>query len=433
MKPTVAVVGAGVAGLGAALLLARRGAHVDLYERSPHAGGLLEPVEFLGVAYDRGSHRVHEDAHPLLIELTRATGWALTPRRGVLVLGDRHLAYPPAPIAFARALGLRDGAALALGWLRSPARLHPWTLTHEDDHDEGFEDFVRARAGDAAYERFYRPYAEKVWGLAAHEVSRTVARQRLSTSSPLAALMGAMIPRARRFLYPRHGMASLIEHLHAECLRAGVSVHLSRSFDALSPPHTPVIYTGHLGALADAPALTHRGLYLLHLALPRGSLDATDTWYTPESRFWFGRVSQPARFSAALTDTRHDVLCVEIPEGRWGPSRDFLADLATVSAQLRDAKITPRGARVLDARQTFVPCVYPLYRRGWVRDWRAALERVRAMKTVFPAGRQGLFLHCNLDHALHVAAEAVDHVLAGGDSSAWIDRAPSWLGLRVRD
>lgn len=433
MKPTVSVVGAGVAGLGASLLLARRGARVDLYERSPHPGGLLEPVDFMGVAYDRGSHRVHEDAHPLLIELTRATGWSLTPRRGVLVLGDRHLAYPPEPLAFARALGLRDGAALALDWLRSPARLRSWEHVRTPIDDEGFEDCVRAQAGDAAYERFYRPYAEKVWGLDARDVSRTVARQRLSTSSPLAALLGAMAARARRFLYPRHGMASLIDHLLAECQRAGVRVHLSHAFDASSLPLTPVVYTGHLGTLADVPTLTHRGLYLLHLALPRGSLDETDTWYTPEARFWFGRVSQPARFSASLRDARHDVLCVEIPEGRWGPERDFLADLATITGQLRDAKIIPQGAHALDAKQTFVARVYPLYRRGWVRDWSAALERVRAMETVFPVGRQGLFLHCNLDHALHIAAEAVDHVLAGETSSAWIDRAPGWLGLRVRD
>ena len=41
-----------------------------------------------------------------------------------------------------------------------------------------------ARVGGPAYEAFYRPYAEKVWGIDPTELSQTVAKKRLSTTAP---------------------------------------------------------------------------------------------------------------------------------------------------------------------------------------------------------------------------------------------------------
>jgi hypothetical protein len=52
---------------------------------------------------------------------------------------------------------------------------------------------------------------------------------------------------------------------------------------------------------------------------------------------------------------------------------------------------------------------------------------------VLPIGRQGLFLHCNIDHCIEVAHEAVRHLLEGGDARTWTARASRFLDVRVRD
>lgn len=424
----VAVVGAGVAGLAAALALRARGVACEVFEASRHAGGLLAPVSFRGLPCDRGSHRVHDDAWRTLPAEVRSLAWDRVPRRGVLVLGDRHAPYPIAPIGFARAIGLRGLAAMALGIVaaRRPSE------RGDDAPDEGFEDFVAARVGRAAYERFYRPYAEKVWGLDPRDLSRTVARQRLSSASPLRALVDGRAP--QRFWYPRHGMASLVEALLAACAREGVPVRFEAPVtERASLDADRVIYTAPLGELAGEPRLTHRGLYLVHLALAPGSLGDADTWYVPDARYWFGRASQPARFSAALATPGEEVLAVEIPEGRWGDAVDFTARADELLAQLRDAGIVRGRCAPTAVQQTFVRGVYPLYRRGWREVWRAAMGTVRAMGDVLPAGRQGLFLHCNLDHAVATGRDAAKHLADGGGAGAWVDGCARYLDLRVRD
>ncbi len=90
----VLVVGAGITGLSAAWMLRRAGYSVEVRDKAADAGGLLAPVEFRGLPCDRGSHRIHPQAHPLLLELTQSANWERRPRRGVLVLGGRHMAYP---------------------------------------------------------------------------------------------------------------------------------------------------------------------------------------------------------------------------------------------------------------------------------------------------------------------------------------------------
>jgi hypothetical protein len=193
------------------------------------------------------------------------------------------------------------------------------------------------------------------------------------------------------------------------------------------------MFSGHLTDLVPTSGLSHRGLYLLHLAFPAGHLAQTDTWYAPEAKYWFGRVSQPAQFSSTLQAPGQDILAVEIPQGRWGAEHDFLASLDEVVAQLVDAGVLNSHIESTDARQTYVPRVYPLYRRGWFVRWQQALEGLAHRGPIFPIGRQGLFLHCNMDHCVHIADEAVRHLQAGGTPQEWATRCTDFLDLRVRD
>jgi len=182
------VVGAGMAGLSAALMLARAGQEVRVLERGEEVGGLASRHVFRGVECDLGSHRLNREAidHPLFDEMGQRVGFLDRPRSGVLVLQNRRIDYPPSVAGLMRGLGARQAAQFALSvLLRKPmARWESDRVSMYSDGDIGFESFVKQRVGRAAFESFYRPYVEKVWGLPAKDISQTVAKSRVSTASP---------------------------------------------------------------------------------------------------------------------------------------------------------------------------------------------------------------------------------------------------------
>ena len=178
MPPTL-VIGSGISGLSAAILLARAQKKVHVWEASREHGGMLAPVVFQGVMCDRGSHRVHPESHPLLRSLTEREEWLERPRKGSLILGGRQIPYPPSPKSFLQGLGLKRSLSMAWGLLTRPNRLRSFRSWEKDRSripykDEGFESFVVQRVGHAAYSGFYRPYVEKVWGLPPCDISQTV-------------------------------------------------------------------------------------------------------------------------------------------------------------------------------------------------------------------------------------------------------------------
>lgn len=442
------VVGAGITGLSAALLLARRGVDVEVWEAGEQPGGLLEPVDFQGLECDRGSHRVHPESHPLLRELTDDEQWEERPRNGKLVLNGRHIPYPIDPFSFLRGLGFEAALDMGLGWLTRPGvfdRFLNWEDARQKTpvDDKGFEQFIVERVGESAYQRFYRPYVEKVWGQDPDSISQSVAKQRVSTSNPLKSILKSIGLEDETFLYPRRGMAGLTESLSVQLAEEGVEIQYGRRYErqrdgngesAAPNGHDAVLYSGYLPDLVPDSELDHRGLYLLHLAFPEGSVNQTiDTWYVPEPDYWFGRVSQPENFSPDLSNDSESLICVEIPEGRWGRGHDFIDRIDEVVEQLADAGILVDEHEPEDARQTFLPRVYPNYVRNWYDEWESTLESVREMGDILPIGRQGLFLHCNMDHCVSIAADAVDHLLEEGSPDGWFDQCTDYLDLRVRD
>ena len=72
MSSRVVILGAGPAGLGAALGLARRGFTVDVLEQAAQVGGNAGSFELAGLRVDFGSHRLHPATAPEVFAEIRA-------------------------------------------------------------------------------------------------------------------------------------------------------------------------------------------------------------------------------------------------------------------------------------------------------------------------------------------------------------------------
>ena len=166
----VAVIGAGLAGLGAALHLIRAGVPVRLYEASDRVGGQVVTDRVDGYLLDRG-FQVHNTAYPeprrLLDEAALGFGEFV---RGAYLAepGRRHLVADPRsrPLAVGSVLSAPLGS---LGDRIALARLAGSVLTQSVSclvakPETTTYDYLRGHGlSDAAIDRFLRPFLSGVF------------------------------------------------------------------------------------------------------------------------------------------------------------------------------------------------------------------------------------------------------------------------------
>ena len=446
------MLGAGPAGLGAAYRAAAAGHRVTLLERAAFVGGAAASREVAGVRVDLGSHRLHPSIEPrILAELRTLLGDDLQvrPRHGRIRLGGRWIAFPLRPLDLLRRLppGMAAGALrdAALGPLRRPRA-------------DTFSEVLLAALGSTLCERFYFPYARKVWGVDPAELSGEQARRRVGARSP-----GRMVARAlargsrgkRSFLYPRRGYGQIWEALADAGVRAGVDLVLGTSATtlSLSPAGAvaglsdgrtiaarrvwstiPLTALARMAspaappdALAAADALRFRAMTLAYLVVERPRYTEFDAHYLPAGATPVTRISEPKNYRDGDDPPGHTVLCAEIPceagDPIWEASADELGRI--VAGGLVEAGLPhPRPAEVEVRR---VPNAYPVLRAGFEGPLAALDGWAAAQPSLLTLGRQGLFVHDNAHHALAMAWAAADCLGRDGSFDAL-----GWAAARER-
>jgi protoporphyrinogen oxidase len=442
------IIGAGPAGLTAALRAASRGHQVRVLERAVHAGGMARSIEVGGQRVDLGSHRLHPSTPPHLLAVIRSLlgdDLQVRPRRGRLLLRGRWLAFPLRAADIVRRMP--PGFALAAGF---DAITGPFRHAREDT----FAEVVRERFGPAVLREFYGPYAQKLWGLPASELAGELARRRIAAAGAGAIarkIARAARPEGRTFLYPRLGYGQIVERLADAAVAAGaaielgaritqvdarpdgVSVSLSDARGDRSVGAERVLWTAPLTGLVDvsrhAPArvvqaassLWHRAMVLVYLVLDQPRYTEFDAHYLPDAALAVARLSEPKNYRDGPDPRDRTVLCAEIPcaegDGTWTADAGRLAGM--VVETLAAAGLPP--ARPIDVAVHRLPRVYPVYGRetgvalAAVDAWARSLSRV----TVF--GRQGSFVADNLHHVMAMGWDAASAIGPDGtwDVAAW--------------
>ncbi|MEX2255668.1 MAG: FAD-dependent oxidoreductase [Acidimicrobiia bacterium] len=447
----VAVLGAGPAGLGAALLLARRGRSVTVFERAPAPGGLAASFEVAGVRVDHGSHRLHPSCPPeILAELRTALGGDLQLRRrhGRIRLGGRWVAFPPRIADLARrlppGLTLRLARDAALGPVRRPRA-------------DTFAEVVRAGLGPTMLDEFYAPYVEKIWGTSPDELSGELARRRVGASSPSALLARVVRPseRARRgsFFYPRRGFGQIPDALAARAVEEGAALALGAEVTRVELGDAVTVHAGGravsarqvwstlplplLARLAEAPPdvlaaserLEYRAMTLVYLAFARTQITPFDAHYFPRPEIVASRVSEPKRYRDGVGSDPADVtvLCAEVPcalgDAVWSAGDHELAGRLVGELDAQGMTV-PAPIEVVVRR---VAHAYPVYTAGF-EDALATVDTwALAQPALLSLGRQGLFAHDNTHHALATAWAAAEALTDEGPVDA-----ERWAAARAR-
>lgn len=449
------VLGAGPAGIGATQRAARRGHRVTVLDRGEAAGGTSGSYEVAGIRVDHGSHRLHRSIEPrILAELQRLLGddLQLRERRGRIRLADRWLAFPLRPADLVR--NLPPGFAARALWdtVTSPLR---------EPAADTFAEVVRTRLGPTMLDRFYGPYAAKLWGLPPQQLAGEQARRRISADSPtklVRRVLAGTDPEARMFRYPRRGFGQVWEALAEDAVAAGADVRLRTEVTGISEGADALVVETDRGTfrapqvfstlplpvlarmwspappddvVAAARALQSRAMVLVHLVVDGAPWTPFDAHYLPEAWTPVTRISEPRNYRDDPAEpSDRTVLTAEVPcavgDATWTASDDELGRMVTAAIGRADLP-APRVTAVQTRR---LPAAYPILVPGTatyverLEQWAGTRERLLTF------GRHGLFVHDNSHHALSMAWAAVDALSAPEASSPSVDGA-AWARSRA--
>lgn len=423
------IIGAGPAGLTAALELAKNGVVAQLFEASSNVGGLARTPTEHGFRIDPGGHRFFtkdEQILELWKSLLPADQWHSVSRRSAMLVDGRYVPYPLVGRDLLTQLGYRRGAR-GLGSLLW-SRLRRGSI----DDSANFLEWGRYQFGDYWYRMFFDGYVRKTWLSEPADLTSDWAEQRIK---PI--VWGDAIG-ADAFLYPRRGPGQLWDAAASALAEFGVEPALGSPVDKLrfdgrrwtielrngDTATGDAIFSSMplqmlINALEPAPPqqvweaaaqLKHRGLITVAVALGQRRELPFNWVYTPGRNVRVGRIQNYRRWSDDLTPRDWDgtFLGFEYFIGAgselWTADDDHLRRM--VETDLRTLGFDTRTIeRIMVVRSQFA---YPICNPamdtsvGRIRDYLR-----REHPSLHPIGRNGMHRYDNQDHAMLSAMHSV--------------------------
>lgn len=449
---TAVVLGAGPAGLAAALELARKNHRVIVLEREDIVGGISRTTEHHGYRFDLGGHRFFTKSREVEAwwHATLKSDFQKTPRLSRIYYNRRFFKYP---ITIKDALH-NAGIGPSLLWFLSFIRYKILPIRPE----KSFADWVTNRFGKRLFETFFKSYTEKVWGIPTTKLSAEWAVQRIKGLSLWEAIRNALFqPKTKEtslieeFNYPKYGPGMMYEAVAEQIRTAGgtiltghqvtglhrsngkvTGIEVSRSGIKADFPADVVVSTIPLpdtltllfphdeNARATASKMRFRDFISVNLILNQADV-FPDTWiYVHDPSVKLGRIQNFKNWSPYMTPTKDhtpvgcEYFCNE-GDALWNTPDADLLKLA--AAELKNIGIGG-GAAVVDGCVCRVRNAYPMYTGPYQEAITHARTLLSGISNLQVAGRGGMFRYNNMDHSI-LSGWLAARKLMGQDCNPW--------------
>ena len=455
---SVAVIGAGPAGLTAAYLLSKDGVKVTIIEADPElVGGIARTVSYKGYHFDIGGHRFFsksKQVEDLWSELL-PNDMLDRPRSSRIFYNGKFFSYPLKAAEALLKLGVFESIRCVLSYAQ--ARVFPVK------NPKNFEDWVSNQFGTRLFRIFFKTYTEKVWGMSCKDISADWAAQRIKGLSLASAIMNAVLPKRKpkdkskviktlidTFRYPRKGPGMMWQACKEKVEAAGGVVRMGEkvvgcSYDSAAEQWTlthvgadgqrltttaqHVISSAPMRDLAKGlqPSLSPRAVEAASRLKYRDFLTVvliledrdvfSDNWiYIHDPAVKVGRVQNFKSWSPEMVPDPKmacyglEYFCFE-GDGLWNSSDAELIELG--KRELEKIGLA-KTVDVVDGCVVRQPKAYPVYDD----DYAANVETVRAeLQRRFPTlhlvGRNGMHKYNNQDHAMMTAMLCAKNIVAG--------------------
>ncbi len=174
MVSRTVVIGAGPAGLIAAYKLIRNGEEAAVIEPAANLSG-LSTVGSLSDRFDLDAQAAAAEIREIKLLQEEISGRrpASLPKTSRIFYRYRLFDYPLSATNTFKNLGPIDTVRTVLSYFHAQSQLGASTAA------ENFEDLITEQFGRYLYRIFFKPYAEKIWGMPAHQIPAEWAAQPL--------------------------------------------------------------------------------------------------------------------------------------------------------------------------------------------------------------------------------------------------------------
>ena len=238
----VAIIGAGITGLTTAYLLSKKGYKVTIFEKSEEIGGLATSFKDKeGCIYDYGPHQICTENPNLLKILKELLGDDLLIRKKNVsqYFFKKYVPYPPKPIDYFIKLPLSLSIRVFLEVIGSRIEAN---INSKPDYS--FEAWTKSRFGTTLYNKYFKPYTIKTWGVNPNELDPSTASSRISFNSIFDIFFKTVKhyitkkddystthnPLKHKFYYPKGGNIKLMQELYNSCKKE--NIELKKGYEA---------------------------------------------------------------------------------------------------------------------------------------------------------------------------------------------------------
>lgn len=449
---TVAVIGAGPAGLTAAYELAKKGIRVDVFEAGDSVGGMAKTISLWGQRADLGPHRFFSSdprVNRLWLEVV-GRDYSMVNRLTRIYYQEIFFDYPLKPVNALQGLGLKESLSCMLSYGR--AKLAP------QKNAETFESWVIDKFGARLFEIFFKSYSEKLWGIPCSKLDADFAAQRIKKLSLFEAVKSALAGNRRskhktlvdEFAYPHMGAGVVYERMAGKVDELGGKIFLRTLVDSVRPGsgdgdgpflkladgrdlrYDHVISSMPITLLIErlgapdhvreaARSLRFRNTILVYLHI-NGDSPFPDQWiYVHSPDLKTGRITNFRNWVPHLNNGCPDtILCLEYwcydDDQIWTRDEGDLVRLATDELHRTGLVI---GRTVLEGKVIRVPRCYPVYEAGYKTHVKKIEDYLSSQPAISVIGRYGSFKYNNQDHSILMGLLAAENISEGASHNLW--------------
>lgn len=451
MKKKIVILGAGFAGLAAALDLLKKGYDVSIIDKESYVGGLCTTFQNKGFYFDVGGHRLYtksEQIFNFLNDLLGKDAFIERKRISRIYLKGHFFEYPLKLMNVIFNQSLKTVLSIGRDFIIIQFKS---IFNKEKNNKENFESWVVSRFGKTLYTIYFKEYTEKVWKEDPQNLHKELAERRISFThlkevvNKLLGFSKGETPRTyiTELYYPKHGIGDVAEGFKKAILSLGGKFYLETDIKEVLKDTRG--YATHISCksshyesfklecdylLSTIPIISfikylrsgnfiklekkvedqirYQGIICLYLMVNK-ILSFSDTWlYIPEQKYIIFRIVNFTNWSPYMSPENKTSLCLEISVNHNSIiDYDMIYDEAIRNLEELDLlkKENIEGHFFKEFKHA-----YPVYTTNYKSILSEMDESLKSLNNILTFGRQGAFNYTTMDNTLRVGFEVANHI-----------------------